>query len=94
MLCRKRRLQKFRKFHRKTAVLESLFNKVADLGDSKQVFSCENLRNTYFEEHLRTTASEFIGDTTLLQETILKKYTDGKTSFQDSKEYNQKQQFE
>ena len=94
MLCRKRRLQKFRKFHRKTAVLESLFNKVADLGDSKQVFSCENLRNTYFEEHLRTTASEFIGDTTLLHETILKKHTNGKTNFQDGKEYNQKQHFE
>ena len=27
-----------------------------------QVFSCEVFKNTYFEEHLRMTASEFIGD--------------------------------
>ena len=31
------------------------------------------------------TASEFIGDTTLFHETILKKQTNGKTSFQDDK---------
>ena len=58
-----------------------------------QVFSCEICKiskNTYFEEHLRTTASEFIGDTTLLNETVLKKHTNGKTNFQDDKEYNQK----
>ena len=46
---------------------------------------------TYFEGHLRTTASEFIGEITLFHETILKKHTDGKTNFQDDKEYNQKQ---
>ena len=62
-----------------------------------QVFSCEIceiFKNTYFEEYLRTTASEFIGDTTLLHETILKKHTNGKTNFQDGKEYNQKQHFD
>ena len=50
-------------------------------------------KNTYFEEHLRTTASEF-RDTTLFHETILKKHTNGKNNFQDGKEYNQKQHFE
>ena len=59
-----------------------------------QVFSCEVFKNTYFEEHLRMTASEFIGDTTLFHETVLKKHTNGKTSFQDGKEYNLKQHFE
>ena len=52
---------------------------------------CEIFKNTYSGEHLRTTASEFIGDATLLHETISKKYTNGKTNFQDGKEYNQKQ---
>ena len=33
MFCRIRCLQKFRKFHRKTPVLEPLFNKVAGLGN-------------------------------------------------------------
>ena len=55
---------------------------------------CEAFKNTYFEEHLRMTASEFIGDTTLFHETVLKKHTNGKTSFQDGKEYNLKQHFE
>ena len=41
-----------------------------------------------------TSTSEFIGDTTLFHETILKKHTNGKTNFQDGKEYNQKQHFE
>ena len=50
---------------------------------------CEVFKNTYFEEHLRTTASEFIWDITLFHETILKKHTNGKTNFQDGKEYNQ-----
>ena len=40
------------------------------------------------------TALEFIGDTTLFHETILKKHTNGKTNFQDGKEYNRKQHFE
>ena len=51
-------------------------------------------KNTYFEEHLRTTASEFIGDTTLFHETILKKHTNGKTNFQFGKDYNRKQHLE
>ena len=62
-----------------------------------QVFSCEIcevVKNTCFEEHLRRTASEFIGDTTLLHETNLRKETNGKTNSQDGKEYNLKQHFE
>ena len=55
---------------------------------------CEVFKDTYFEEHLRTTASEFIWDITLFHETILKKHTNGKTNFQDGKEYNRKQNFE
>ena len=56
---------------------------------------CEIFKNTYFEEHLRTIASEFIGDTMLLHETILKKHTNRKkTFFEDGKEYNQEQRFE
>ena len=55
---------------------------------------CEIFKNAYFEEHLRTTASEFIGDTSLLHETILKKHTNEITNFQDGKEYNRKQHFE
>ena len=58
--------KKFRKFHRETPVLESIFNKVADL---LQVFKRETptqaffyevyktLKSTYFEEHLQMTAS-------------------------------------
>ena len=53
--------------------------------------NCEIFKNTYFEENLRTTTSEFVGDTTLLHETLLKKHTNGKTNFQDGKEYSQKQ---
>ena len=80
---KKRYSQKFRNFHRKTPVLESLLNKVAGLGlqfyqkeTSTQVFSCEVckiFKSTYFEGHLWTTASEFIRDTALLHETILEK---------------------
>ena len=61
------------------------------------MFSCEIseiFKNTYFEEHLGTTASEFIGDTTLLHETILKKHTNEKSNFQDGTGYNQNQYFE
>ena len=61
------------------------------------MFSCEickSFKNTCFEEHLGTTASKFIQDTTLLHETILKKHAKGKTNFQDGKEYNRKQHFE
>ena len=39
-------------------------------------------------------AAEFIGDTTLFHETILKKHTNGKTNFQDDKGYNRKQHSE
>ena len=55
---------------------------------------CEVFKNTYFEEYLRTTASEFIGDTAHFHETILKKHTNGKTDFQDGKECNRKHHFE
>ena len=43
--------------HKKTPVLESLFNKVVPT----QVFPrkyCKFFKDTYFEEHLRTAASE------------------------------------
>ena len=66
-------------------------------GTLPRVFSCEIcevFKNTYFEEHLLTSAYEFIGDITLFHETILKKQTDGKTDFQDGKKYNWKQHFE
>ena len=47
------------KFHRKTPVLESLFNKAAGLKAClTQVFFCEiceNFKSTYYEQHLRTT---------------------------------------
>ena len=65
-----------------------IFNLLAPLfrptQTTTQVFSCEiceDFKNTYFEEHLRTAASEFIGDTTLFHETILKKHTNGKKHF-------------
>ena len=49
------------KFHRKTLALESLFKKVAGLKESPtQLLSCEIceiVKNTYFEQHLRTTTS-------------------------------------
>ena len=51
---------------------------------------CEVFKNTSFEKHLRTTASEFIRDTTLFH----KKHTNGKTYFQGGKEYNRKQHSE
>ena len=81
---------KISQISRKTPVLESLFNKMSEV--FKKI--CEVFKNTYFEEHQRMTASEFIGDTTLFQETILKKNTHGKTNFQQRKEYNRKQHFE
>ena len=60
----------FNKFHRKTPVLESLYNKVADLQvcnffkkrlqhRSFPVQICKTFKNTYFEEHLRATASKY-----------------------------------
>ena len=61
-LCKKR---KFRKIHRKTLVPEPFFNKAQACNFIKketlaQVFSCEfwNIsKNTFFTEHIRTTAS-------------------------------------
>ena len=62
--------KKFLNIHRKTTVLESLFNRVAglkacnfikrDSNTATQVFSweyCKIFKNTYSEENLRTTAS-------------------------------------
>ena len=51
-----------------------------------------NLQRTPILKNI-TTASEFIGDTTLFHETILKKHTNGSNNFEDGKEYNQKQHF-
>ena len=48
--CSKGMFLKFRNIHRKTHVLKSLFNKVANC--------CGIFKNTSFEEHLRTAASE------------------------------------
>ena len=45
----------------------------------------EIFKNTYFEERLQATTSEFMEDTMLLHEMILKKRTNGKTNFQDGK---------
>ena len=62
-------LKKFRNIHRKTPVLESLFNKVTGLQVclfirkrlQHKCFStcdiCELFKNTYFGEHLRIAAS-------------------------------------
>ena len=47
VFCKKKMFLKFRKFHKKTPVLESLFNEVAGL-------------KTYCEEHLRQTASNIV----------------------------------
>ena len=47
-------------FHKKTPVLQSLFNKVAGLKAPTQLFCCEIcviFKNTYFEDYLRTSAS-------------------------------------
>ena len=61
------------------------------------MFSCEIykvFKHTNFEEHLQITASEYIGNNTLFGEMSLKKHTNGKTNFQDGKEYKRKQNFE
>ena len=69
VFCKTRCSQKSRKLHRKTPVLESIFNKVTVLQawsfnlkeTPTRVFSCEifkNLKNTYFEDHLGTTVPE------------------------------------
>ena len=54
---------KFSKFHKKTPVLDSLFDKVAGLqacnfikNTATQAFSCE-LKNTFLTEHLRRLAA-------------------------------------
>ena len=59
MFFKKRCSEKFRKFHGKTPVLESLFFVVET---PMQMFSCEIyeiFKNTYLEEHLQMTASKF-----------------------------------
>ena len=67
--CAKKMFLKFHKFHKISPVLGSLFNKVAGLKACNfiknrlptQVFSCQIcqiFKNTYLEEHLRTTASK------------------------------------
>ena len=60
------------------------------------MFSYEIMKflRTPILKNIWTIASEFIRDTTLLHETILKKHTNRKTNFQDGKEYNQEQYFE
>ena len=60
--------KEFRHIHKKTPVLKSLLNKVAASKactfikkTTSQMFSCEYCeisKNTYFEEHLHTAASE------------------------------------
>ena len=65
VFCEKRWSGKFRKTHRKTPVLESLFNKIADYRPATllkenptQVFSvefCELFKNSFCTEHLRAT---------------------------------------
>ena len=67
MLYKKNSSKNFRNIHRKTPVLESLFNKVAGLQTCNYlkktptpVFSCKCskiFKNTQFEEHLRTADS-------------------------------------
>ena len=71
VFCKRRYAEKLCQFHRKTLVLESLFNKNADLQifrsttllerEPTQVFSCESceiFKKIDFEEHLWTTASK------------------------------------
>ena len=58
VLYKKRYSFKFRNIHRKTPVLESLFNKALKETPT-QVFSCklcDIFKNIYFEEHLRVAA--------------------------------------
>ena len=55
VFCKKRYSYKFHKIHRKTPVLESLFNKVAGLASN--FIKEETLsKNTFFTEHLWATA--------------------------------------
>ena len=77
--------------------MEIIIQRVERIQTPTQVLSseiCKVFNNTYLEEHLQTTTSEFIGDTTLFLEMILNKHTNGKTNFQDGKYYNRKQLFE
>ena len=74
-------------------MLEALFITIR-LKDGCFLVKFETFLGTYFEEHLRTTASEFVGDTTVFHETILKKHTNGKNNIQGDEEYNWKQHFE
>ena len=69
--------QKFRNIHREAPLLESLFYKVADLQTFNFIkkrlqpscfpFIVKIWRNTYFEEHLRTAASELTSRSNCLE---------------------------
>ena len=65
VLYKRRCSNKFCKIHRKTPVLEPLFNKVTGLTPAREtprrMFSCDFLKffkNTFFTEHFRATASD------------------------------------
>ena len=70
----------FGKSHRKTPVLESLFNKVAGLSfvtlskkPPTQVFSCEiceTFKNTYFHRTLPVAASDFSGNMQIFKKSV------------------------
>ena len=70
----------FGKSHRKTPVLESLFNKVAGLRfvtllkkPPTQVFSCEiceTFKNTYFHRILPVAASDFLGNSLIFKKSV------------------------
>ena len=77
-------LKIFCRFHKKTPVLKSLCHNVASLKSrnfitkdtSTRVFSCEIgeiLKNTYLEEHLRTTASSRSAPTMLMKTSLFVK---------------------
>ena len=66
MFCEKRCSSKFRKFHRKTPVLEPVLIKLQVFKNRKTpvleplLIKLQVFKNTYIEEHLWTTASEKI----------------------------------
>ena len=68
----------FRYFHRKTPVLESIFNKIAGLVAGLQLrrlqhrcFTVKNFKNAYFQEHLQTTTSDWRCRLTTITELII-----------------------
>ena len=89
-------LIRFRKFHRKTPVLESLFNKNSGLrlttqlkSDSSTGFSFEILqvfKSTYFGEHLQT-ADSFFGRRSLIRIVRMFLWTVWKVLCSIAKEY-------